>query len=629
MKGESIGYGQQGNGKGLIAPIACTLCTTCLYALAFPPFGHYQTAFICFIPFIAWNFFRPAFRTYAIASFATSFLCWAVTLHWLHNLGTHLESSFMSWGSVIFCALVFAPFHWLWYLLLYRLQPSLAGRAQSPRFVATLAMAGAWVILEWARESSLQVQWNTLSSVLWEQHSLLQPAAYTGAWGLSFYIVLFNVGTALYVRHLLIRTVGKRTLLQRFCPEFYLVFGLLGVIFLTLFHSLDQSAQIPAQPLIRAAAIQPDIPQAEKMDPSFTHAILTKLDTGMTNVLAKENGKPPDVFLWPESATPLEAVGNSPYAVYVGRRVQQLVDKHQVPLLMGNMEVQQIKTRLAPKPGDPANLDLSPLEDLPGKFPFWNAPPPVYKKTDSRHGEVSIKPSIRRDGSLQIKLEQNGHFQKGESLELTYNLLGNGIYLKLPGEGKQNASYTKQRLVPFGEYVPLGRLFPFIKKIVQVEEEFQPGLDTTPIPLETSSRTVRFGSLVCYEDVFSNLAREHALAGADCFFVATNDGWYGQTGAAQQHAAHSVLRAVENRRPVLRCANNGWTGWIDELGRIQDVLEVPGKGIHGKGELLMDIQIRPAFHGKKTFFTKHGDWFVLLCSTFVILAFLYSRKLRG
>ena len=628
MKGASMRYGQQGYSKGLAAPIACTLSTTLLYTLAFPPFGQYQAAFICFIPFVASNFFRPSFRTYAIASFATSFLCWATTLHWLYNLGTHLQNSFMSWGSVTFCALVFAPFHWLWYLLLYRLQPSLAGKAPAPRLAATLAIAGAWVILEWARESFLQVQWNTLSSVLWEQHALLQPAAYTGAWGLSFYIVLFNIGTALYVRHLMTRTVGKRSFLQRFCPEFYLVFGLLAIIFLTLFHSLDQSAKIPAQPLVRAAAIQPDIPQAEKMDPAFTHAILARFDSGMTNIMQRAGTLPPELILWPESATPLEAIGNSPYAIYIGRRVQQIVDKHKVPLLMGNMEVERIKTRLKPNPGDPTKLDLTPLDNLPGKFPFWNAPPPIHTNMDSRHGEVSVKPSIKREGTLQIKLDQNGHFQAGESLELTYNLHGNGIYLKLPGQGTQEDSYTKQRLVPFGEYVPLGRLFPFLKKIVQVEEEFQPGLATTPIPLETKSQTVNFGPLVCYEDVFSFISREHAQAGADCLFVATNDGWYGQSGAAQQHAAHSVLRAVENRRPVIRCSNNGWTGWIDELGRIQAVLDVPDEGIHGKGELLMDVKIRPAFHGQHSFFTKHGDWFVLLCATFVILAFLYSGKLR-
>ena len=628
MKGFSNRFGQQGWIGGWFAPLACILSTTVLYTLAFPPFGLYQTAFVCFIPFIAWSFFRPRFRIYAGASFVTSFLCWAATMQWLHNLGSHLGNPIMTLGPVPCCALVFAPFHWLWYLLLFRLQPSLSERPQLPRTIAALALAGAWVILEWARETFLKVQWNTLSSVLWEQHSLLQPAAFTGAWGLSFYIVFFNLGIALYVRHLLTRTVGKRTLLQRFCPEFYLVFGLLGLVFLTLFHSLEESGRIPPETLLKAAAIQPNISQTEKMDPAYTHPILDTFDKGMASVLDAHKESPPDLFLWPESATPLEAVGNSPYAIYIGRRVQQLVEKHRVPLLMGNMEVNQIRISLSPEPGDPTGLDLAPLENLPGKFPYWNAPPPLRLEMDTRHGEVSVKPSIRRDGSLRLELEHNGHFKPDESVQISYNIMGNGIYLKMPGKGTLDKSYQKQRLVPFGEYVPMSRLFPFLKKIVQVEDEFQPGLGSTPIPFETKQGTIRIGALVCYEDVFSFISREHALAGADCIFVATNDGWYGQSGAAQQHAAHSVLRAVENRRPVIRCGNNGWTGWIDELGRIQAVLEKQGRGIHCQGELFMEVLKRPAFHGKPSFFARHGDWFVVLCSVFVLLAFLLQRQYR-
>jgi len=51
--------------------------------------------------------------------------------------------------------------------------------------------------------------------------------------------------------------------------------------------------------------------------------------------------------------------------------------------------------------------------------------------------------------------------------------------------------------------------------------------------------------------------------------VLTNNGWFGEGGAAYQHAAHSALRAVENRRPVLRCGNGGWSGWIDEFGNMR------------------------------------------------------------
>ena len=68
------------------------------------------------------------------------------------------------------------------------------------------------------------------------------------------------------------------------------------------------------------------------------------------------------------------------------------------------------------------------------------------------------------------------------------------------------------------------------------------------------------------------MARESARGGADLFFVATNNAWYGEEGGAEQHAAHSVLRAVENRRPVMRAGNGGWSGWIDSYGTVRDLL---------------------------------------------------------
>ncbi len=607
-------------------PALCILLTTALYALAFAPFHHYQSAFICFTPFITWSFFRPGFRRYAISALIASILCWATTLHWLYNLGGHLDSTFMTWGSVLGCALIFAPFHWFWYLLLYRLQPCLVDRRMLIRINASLAIAGGWVILEWARESFLHVQWNTLSSVLWQQPALLQAAAYTGSWGLSFYIILFNLGITLYVRHLFTRTHQKRSIRQKFCPEFYLVFGILGLLFLTFFHSLDQAGSKPLQHLLRAVAIQPNISQKAKSDPKHTNYIRRQFEKGMSAVMKEAPHAAPDVFLWPESATPLEAVGNTKYAQYTGKIIQEVVDEFNTPLLMGNMKAVQTQVTLTPDPNNPGQLSTQPLVNLPGVFQYWNAPPKVYQETISKHGQITVKPSVRSDGSLKVRIQQNGHFQEGDRVNLAYNLVSNGIFLQMPEVGVSEYQYLKQRLVPFGEYMPLGRLFPFIKKIVQVSEEFQPGQKTVTIPVETARGPVHVGPLVCYEDVFSSLSREHVKAGADFLFVATNDGWYGKTGAHYQHTAHSVLRAIETRRPVMRCGNNGWTGWIDELGRVQQELKDPEEGIYKAGQLLMDVKIRPAFFKKESFYVKHGDWFVLLCAVFLLAAFLLLRK---
>ena len=136
------------------------------------------------------------------------------------------------------------------------------------------------------------------------------------------------------------------------------------------------------------------------------------------------------------------------------------------------------------------------------------------------------------------------------------------------------------------------------------------------------------GPLVCYEDVFAQIAREHAQAGADFLFVATNDGWYGTGGAAYQHAAHSVLRAVETRLPVLRCGNNGWSGWINEMGVVRQVLEGQQRGVYIRGSLVFDVQRAKAFVGLQTFYVRHGDWFVILSAAFVLGGLLVFRGVR-
>ena len=103
------------------------------------------------------------------------------------------------------------------------------------------------------------------------------------------------------------------------------------------------------------------------------------------------------------------------------------------------------------------------------------------------------------------------------------------------------------------------------------------------IPIQILGQEWVFGPLVCYEDMFPLRVRESVRAGADVLYVATNDAWYGTEGAAYFHAAHSVLRAVENRRPILRCGNAGWSGWIDAYGSIRGELSDEANSIYFKG----------------------------------------------
>jgi apolipoprotein N-acyltransferase len=77
----------------------------------------------------------------------------------------------------------------------------------------------------------------------------------------------------------------------------------------------------------------------------------------------------------------------------------------------------------------------------------------------------------------------------------------------------------------------------------------------------------RFGILICYESAFENLSRRYRALGADFLVNITNDAWFGRTSAPYQHAAHLVMRAIENRVGIVRAANTGISEFVDPLGR--------------------------------------------------------------
>lgn len=196
----------------------------------------------------------------------------------------------------------------------------------------------------------------------------------------------------------------------------------------------------------------------------------------------------------------------------------------------------------------------------------------------------------------------------------------NGVVLVDPVKGLQPAAYVKRKLVPFGEYVPFRSVLGWIEKFAPIGGDFTPGATAAPVPVTVNRVTIPIGPLVCYEDIFPRLARESVLAGAELLAVQTNNGWFGTGGAAYQHATHSVLRAVENRRPVVRCGNAGWSGWIDEYGNIRGVLTGEDGTVYFRGSATHLVTRDLRWHGQQTFYTLHGDWFLLVCAGLATLA---------
>jgi apolipoprotein N-acyltransferase len=189
--------------------------------------------------------------------------------------------------------------------------------------------------------------------------------------------------------------------------------------------------------------------------------------------------------------------------------------------------------------------------------------------------------------------------------------------------------YRKVHLVPFGEFVPFRHSFPLFAKIVgdQVPEDFDAGTDFTVFQLSNNHGKV--APLICFEDTIGELTRQFVLRGADFFANVTNDGWFLRSAGSRQHLANAVFRCVENRRPMVRAANTGITCFVNEFGRVTQILRDDQGSIFEEGTLIGDVNI--ATEPTLTFYAQHGELFAKICTTFafVILLAKVLGLLRG
>jgi apolipoprotein N-acyltransferase len=195
----------------------------------------------------------------------------------------------------------------------------------------------------------------------------------------------------------------------------------------------------------------------------------------------------------------------------------------------------------------------------------------------------------------------------------------NSAYLVSPS-GELVGKYDKMHLVPFGEYVPMQDLLSFIGSLGEGIGDFKPGKEVYNFSLPQG----KFGVLICFEIIFSDLCRRFVKGGANFLVTITNDAWFGRTSAPYQHFSMAVFRAVENRVFVARAANTGITGIIDPKGKI-----VKQGGIFT--EEAMNGTIR--YSNRKTFYTLYGDLFASACAFFSLLllvsAFFQKPKKMG
>jgi apolipoprotein N-acyltransferase len=191
----------------------------------------------------------------------------------------------------------------------------------------------------------------------------------------------------------------------------------------------------------------------------------------------------------------------------------------------------------------------------------------------------------------------------------------------LSPQGELLLRYHKIRLVPFGEYVPLQPLLTLggriTAKLVEQVADFTPGREAAVAEADGH----RLGGFICYESVFPHLVRRFTAGGAQLLVNVTNDAWYGRTSAPYQHLAMSAVRAVENRRYLVRAANTGITAVVDPWGRV-----VERTALFDRTVLVREV----GFVSTESFYARHGDVFAwaALLATVALTASSSTTKTR-
>ncbi len=185
-------------------------------------------------------------------------------------------------------------------------------------------------------------------------------------------------------------------------------------------------------------------------------------------------------------------------------------------------------------------------------------------------------------------------------------------------DGTLSEPYCKRHLVPFGEYVPkLFENMSIVESLNLGDFQYTAGTDSALITLDGETS---LGGLVCFDSIFSSLARESVSNGAELLVVVTNDSWYEDTRGVYQHAAFSRLRAIENGRYVVRAANTGISMLIDTKGCVIDSL-----GALEMGTLEGTVYTVSSL----TLFTYIGDCALVIIPLLIVIShIIYILKLR-
>jgi apolipoprotein N-acyltransferase len=441
-----------------------------------------------------------------------------------------------------------------------------------------------WVSLEYIRSnlSFLALPWALLAHSQYQYPSVIQIASLTGAYSISFLIVMVNSALAALIYSFLFHphphpppskgegeekgfpsfkgenkgqaslseTVRRREvfslkLKRKGTLSLVITSGIL-LLFALIYGHYTISQPITGQP-IKLSLVQGNIEQGKKWDPRYAREIMDTYSKLTQEALKHQ----PDLVIWPETATP----GSITLDSRLYAEISDIVRSTETPLLLGSAQ---------------------------------------YRKFEGK-------------GPIELKYSNSAYLIHRET------------------EIIKNQRYDKIRLFPFGEYLPYKEIIPWSLIGVSDSDNYMSGKEFTVFSLTP----FRFGVTICWENLFPDLFRHFIRNGAQFMINITNEARFGETAAPYQLVSISIFRAVENRVFVIRCANTGVSCIINPYGRILDrVKDEKGKDIFVRG--VMSGQVIPL--ESKTIYTRYGDilvWVALIgAAGFLTVAWWRSRAKR-
>ena len=176
--------------------------------------------------------------------------------------------------------------------------------------------------------------------------------------------------------------------------------------------------------------------------------------------------------------------------------------------------------------------------------------------------------------------------------------------------------YNKNKLVPFGEFLPFENFFKRVglKKITQGYQSFSADNKREILNIDK----IKFIPLICYEIIYSGKINPNKKY-YDFILNISEDGWFGKSIGPAQHLSHSIFRSIEEGKNVIRSTNNGVSAFVNPKGQI--IKQISEKGYFDVNKIKRVDKTYFAEHGNKIFF-----YFVIIYTTFIVILKIRENK---